>query len=79
MVSRALTFEHKKFVPKERMRYHNRKCNDGENGNLNASRDAGNPYEEIEDAKTQDRVQYAYEPVAHELPAENSPQRGEHS
>ena len=57
MVGCSRTFKYEKFVPEERVCYYDRERDNGENSDLDASCDAGDPYEEIEDAETQDSVQ----------------------
>lgn len=67
----AAAFEHEKFVPEERVCHDDREGDGGEERNLNAACDAGDPHEKIEDADAKEHVEYSHQPVADEFPAES--------
>src|SRR3989344_7166753 len=78
VVSCSLTFKHKEFVPKERMGDDDGERYGGKDSDLDAPRDAGDPQEEIEYRKTQERIEYTHKSVAHELPAQDLSREGLH-
>ena len=74
----ALTLKNEEFVPKEGMCNYDRERDGGEDRDLDAARNAGDPYEKIEYAEAQQHIQYSYESISHELPTKNSLQKRKH-